>query len=227
MGESKLDHIEGARTLAAVWIVVLHVLDYEDAKRTASPPPESPFNAGIARASVGVTFFIVLSGFITHWVYGRPKRWDGDIMKFYSGRLDRVLLTSTLFVLTFTAIAKITGVVTIMFGDMGALTFPQLLGCLTFVQSYIDPGGSDTGYICPDSSVWTVGVLIPSWLLYPLYRWLLVAAEERGDGAFAAAVLLLTAGWATTFATLLAICAAQGFNLTIHQCMREWRCCEA
>ena len=215
----KLDQIEGARTLAAVWIVLHHVLavdsDYDELR--GGPAPMSPFNPALSRATVGVSFFIVLSGFITHWVYGRPQRWDGDLIKFYANRLDRVLLTGTLTVLTYWALGKITGVSSQfpLIGDMGALTAPQLLSCLTYVHWYIEPDGS---YGCPNGPVWTIGALIPSWLLYPLYRRLLTVAAKRGGTATTAALLLLAAGWAFTFGVLLAICASEGFEFTERQC---------
>ena len=186
----------------------------------------SPFNPALSRASVGVSFFIVLSGFITHWVYGRPQRWDGDLIKFYANRLDRVLLTGTLTVLTYWALGKIAGPVSSQLSlvdfqwgssqlSMGALTAPQLLSCLTYVHWYIEP---DASWHCPNSPAWTIGALIPSWLLYPLYRRLLTVAAKRGETATTAALLLLAAGWAVTFGVLLAICASEGFEFTERQC---------
>merc|ERR1740130_1532380 len=190
----KLDQIEGARTLAAVWVVLHHVLVVDslyDERR---------------------------GGFITHWVYGRPQRWDGDLIKFYANRLDRVLLTGTLTVLTYWALGKITGVSSQfpLIGDMGALTAPQLLSCLTYVHWYIEP---DDLWRCPNDPAWTIGALIPSWLLYPLYRRLLTVAAERGGTATTAALLLLAAGWAVTFGVLLAIYASEGFEFTERQSM--------
>ena len=217
----KLDQIEGARTLAAVWVVVGHVLavTVKDDDLRGGPPPESPFNPALGRMRVAVCFFVVLSGFITHWVYGRPQRWDGDLMKFYANRLDRVVLTATLTVLTAAALGKITGVISYLNGDPADLTAPRLVACLTYFHWYVDP--ADEEYTCPNTPVWTVGALIPSWLLYPLYRRLLVAAAERGQRATTAALLLLAAGWAVTFGVIFAICAAEGFDNTARQCMRK------
>ena len=48
------------------------------------------------RAHVAVSCFVVLSGFVTHWVYGRPERWDERLLRFYAHRLDRFVLTSWL-----------------------------------------------------------------------------------------------------------------------------------
>jgi peptidoglycan/LPS O-acetylase OafA/YrhL len=220
----KLDQIEGARTLAALWIVVAHSLAVtapNDDLR-GGPPPESPFNPALGRARVAVCFFVVLSGFVTHWVYGRPQRWDGDLMKFYANRLDRVVLTATLTMLAAAALGKITGVTgegVHLNGDPADLTAPRLVACLTYVHWYVDAANDE--YTCPNSPVWTVGALIPSWLLYPLYRRLLVAAAERGQRATTAALLLLAAGWAVTFGVIFAICAAEGFDNTERQCMRK------
>merc|ERR1719199_80799 len=193
----KLDQIEGARTLAALWVVVGHVLAVtvnHDDLRGGGPPPESPFNPALGRIHEAVCFFVVLSGFVTHWVYGRPQRWDGDLKKFYANRLDRVVLTATLTMLAAAALGKITGVVWYVNGDPADLTAPRLVACLTYFHWYVDP--ADEEYRCPNHPVWTVGALIPSWLLYPLYRRLLVAAAERGQRATTAALPLLAAGWA-------------------------------
>ena len=142
MKGAKLDQIEGARALAAVWVVVHHMLRVDtrfDDERGGEPAPETPFNAGLARAHVGVSFFVVLSGFITHWVYGRPQRWDGDLVKFYVGRLDRVLLTATLSLLVGALLGQALHVVTPLTGAPADLTVPRLLSCLTYVCYYIDP----------------------------------------------------------------------------------------
>ena len=60
---------------------------------------------------MGVSFFIVLSSFITHWVYGGgPSAGVGGrrrpLIKFYANRLDRVLLTGTLTILTYWVLGK-------------------------------------------------------------------------------------------------------------------------
>ena len=131
-------------------------------------------------------------------------------MKFYANRLDRIVLTATLTVLTAAALGKITGVVSYLNGDPADLTAPRLVACLTYFHWYVDPESEE--YTCPNNPVWTVGALIPSWLLYPLYRRLLVAAAERGQRATTAALLLLAAGWAVSFGVIFAICAAEGFD---------------
>ena len=64
MARRKLEHLDGARTVLALWIA-LHHWTY----------PKVPLQGD--RAHFGVSYFIVLSGFVTHWVYGRPERWDG------------------------------------------------------------------------------------------------------------------------------------------------------
>lgn len=136
-------------------------------------------------------------------------------MKFYANRLDRVVLTATLTMLAAAALGKITGVVWYVNGDPADLTAPRLVACLTYFHWYVDAASDE--YQCPNTPVWTVGALIPSWLLYPLYRRLLVAAAERGQRATTAALLLLAAGWAVTFGVIFAICAAEGFDNTERQ----------
>ena len=58
-----------------MWVVVGHVLavTVKDDDLRGGPPPVSPFNPALGRVRVAVCFFVVLSGFVTHWVYGRPR----------------------------------------------------------------------------------------------------------------------------------------------------------
>ena len=82
----KLDHLDGGRTVLALWIVLHHFPDTTSDQTMLQGD----------RAHVAVSYFVVLSGFVTHWVYGRPERWDGRLLRFYARRLDRVVLTSWL-----------------------------------------------------------------------------------------------------------------------------------
>ena len=83
----KLDHLDGGRTVLALWILMHHFPDHPEGGHTMLQGD---------RAHVAVSYFVVLSGFVTHWVYGRPERWDGRLLRFYARRLDRVVLTSWL-----------------------------------------------------------------------------------------------------------------------------------
>ena len=49
-------------------------------------------------------------------------------------------------------------------------------------------------------------------LLYPLLRWLLVKAWDRGAAAGIAACSLLASSWLVTIVTLIAVWAAHGFT---------------
>ena len=83
----KLDHLDGGRTVLALWILMHHFPDHPEGGHTMLQGD---------RAHLAVSCFVVLSGFVTHWVYGRPERWDERLLRFYAHRLDRFVLTSWL-----------------------------------------------------------------------------------------------------------------------------------
>ena len=60
----RLEHIDGTRFLATLWIVVGHFEELPAAHRGA-------FGRLLSRGHVAVGFYIVLSGFITQWAFGR------------------------------------------------------------------------------------------------------------------------------------------------------------
>ena len=80
----QFSHLTGARSLAALWIVCAHYLPKKS---------EGSFNA-VFRVNVAVCFFVVTSGFVTHWAYGSKvfKTWH-DLLCFYVRRLGKVVVT--------------------------------------------------------------------------------------------------------------------------------------
>ena len=185
--------------------------------------------AASAIGHVAVSYFLVLSGFVTHWVYGSPERWDGRLLHFYARRLDRIVLTSWL------------GMLAILVMELLSLSYPgaglqardeheahryfhahenvsdvldpeRLLGCFSFLRWYYAPGATFDLVDCPNLPTWTVAALILCWLLYPLLRWLLVKAWDRGAAAGIAACSLLASSWLVTIVTLIAVWAAHGFT---------------
>merc|ERR1719277_395423 len=82
----QLLHLTGARCLASTWIVCGHFVPHF---------PETIFSPARYRGNTAVNFFIVMSGFITHWVYGsRLKAGINQTMEFYFRRIGRVVLTT-------------------------------------------------------------------------------------------------------------------------------------
>ena len=216
----KLDHLDGGRTVLALWILMHHFPDHPEGGHTLLQGD---------RAHVAVSYFVVLSGFVTHWVYGRPERWDGRLLRFYARRLDRIVLTSWL------------GMLAILVMELLSLSYPgagllardeheahryfhahenvsdvldpeRLLGCFSFLRWYYAPGETFDLVDCPNLPTWTVAALILCWLLYPLLRWLLVKAWDRGAAAGIAACSLLASSWLVTIVTLIALWAAHGFT---------------
>lgn len=178
----RLDHVTGARCLASTWIVCGHFLP---ALTTTSLSPVR------YRADVAVSFFIVMSGFITHWVYA-PRLLRGgwsEAWRFYARRLLRVLVT--------TWFAMLCGLGVVIVQLRGG--FPELghlLRCWTFVESWVDPLSW-----CPNGQTWTVAALLPSWLLYPVTCRAVETVERRAGsvGLLCAATCL----WLLSFGPVL------------------------
>ena len=205
----KLEHLDGARTVLALWIALHHW-----------PYPKVPLQGD--RAHFGVSYFIVLSGFVTHWVYGRPERWDGRLLHFYARRFDRIVLTSWLgmsayLVLELSAIvihsAAVDGILGVPNATASDVLMPErLLGCFSWLRWYY--AGSTFGGLvaCPDVPTWTVGALILCWLLYPLMRWITVQASSRGSAGVVTACLVLASCWVIIIGAQVAFWAVHGFT---------------
>ena len=85
--EGQFQHLNGARSLVAFWIVCAHYMP----KGTATG---DFLNGAVFRVNVAVCFFVVVSGFVTHWTSeGRPLESVNELLHFYVRRLSRVLVT--------------------------------------------------------------------------------------------------------------------------------------
>ncbi|CAE8670298.1 unnamed protein product [Polarella glacialis] len=192
--QSRLDHLTGARCLASVWIVCGHFV-----------PRLEPtvFSAARHRGNTAVNFFIVMSGFITHWVYATRVLQGGQIRRFYVRRIGRVVIT--------TWIAMLLGVAVLLVQLRGQCPdLGHLLRCFLFVETWHDPVDW-----CPNGQTWTVAALLPSWLLYPL-TCRAVAAAERCGGATALAALAALL-WLVSFGPLWVLFVRQGSWITNKQ----------
>ena len=216
----KLDHLDGGRTVLALWILMHHFPDHPEGGHTKLQGD---------RAHVAVSYFVVLSGFVTHWVYGRPERWDERLLRFYARRLDRVVMTSWLGMLAILVMELLS----IGYPGAGAaardeseahryfhghenisavLDPERLLGCFSFLRWFYAPGATFDVVECPNLPTWTVAALLLCWLLYPPMRWFIVKASDRGSAAAIAACSLLASSWLVTISTLTALWAANGFT---------------
>lgn len=183
-----LSHLVGARCVLTIWILADHFLHGSSVL--------------VDRANVAVDCFIIMSGFVTHWAYGARElhRWP-LLAQFYVRRILRVLLTTYLAM----GVAAALMIATAQPPD-GA----HMLRCILFVESWLQPENW-----CPNGQTWTIAALLPSWLLYPAWRWLLEAVEARG-GARGLAVLLLGL-WASSLGPSLFLFLLQGGWLSMRQ----------
>ncbi|CAE7305957.1 CARNS1 [Symbiodinium pilosum] len=180
-------HLTGARSLAAFWIVCAHYL----------PKRDESFNA-VFRVNVAVCFFVVASGFVTHWAYGSKvfNTWS-DILRFYMRRLGKVVVTFWIALLWAAYLLHREGV---------EVELSYLFRCAIFLEQWFK--------WCPNGPSWFVFVLLPSWILYPFTRKVLVLAEEKHGGSGLCVVL---AGlWIISFGPAVVLLLLQG-NITMQQ----------
>ncbi|CAK9084922.1 Hypothetical protein (Fragment) [Durusdinium trenchii] len=173
--EGQFQHLNGARSLVAFWIVCAHYMP----KGTATG---DFLNGAVFRVNVAVCFFVVVSGFVTHWTSeGRPLESVNELLHFYVRRLSRVLVTFWLAMLWAVYLQHKNG---------QELQVDYVVRCLCLVEQWV--------HWCPNGPSWFVFALLPSWILYPLTRKLVYLAEEIGGGAgllfFQAFLFLSSAG---------------------------------
>eukprot|EP00931_Biecheleriopsis_adriatica_P090549 TRINITY_DN64514_c0_g1_i1.p1 TRINITY_DN64514_c0_g1~~TRINITY_DN64514_c0_g1_i1.p1 ORF type:complete len:417 (+),score=85.94 TRINITY_DN64514_c0_g1_i1:69-1319(+) len=192
-------HLTGARCLAALWIVCAHYLP----KLPSGAQPS--FNGAVYRVNVAVCFFVVVSGFVTHWAYG-SRQLEGfwSLAQFYARRLGRVVFTFWVAMAFAVAMLARSG----MELDVG-----YLIRCALFIEQWVK--------WCPNGPSWFVFVLLPSWILYPLTRRAVEGAETRygGAGLFA----LLGGLWVLSFGPAVVLLAVNGtITMQQHSSMTFW-----
>ena len=146
----RLPFVDGSRGLASLWIVCQHFLPHSG---------DGPLVKSLWRSNAAVDYFIVLSGFVTHWAArGKfsqsPSRWP-DARRWYGRRFGRVLLAVWL--------AMAVSAILLYLGGNGDLNATHLSLCALLVEPWRAPNRW-----CPDGQSWTVAALAPSWVLYPL-----------------------------------------------------------
>ncbi|CAE8626366.1 unnamed protein product [Polarella glacialis] len=191
--------------------------------------------AGKHRLNVAVNFFVVLSGFVTHWVCGcRIPRSGAELRSFYLNRLSRVVLCFWLSVVLSVLISwwersfdldGIWHVLRCMFfvsehwvthvfqqhnpGDQARTMISDQ------IQASHDEVPGDSFQSCPNAGTWTVESLVPCWLLYPVLSRLLVFVEASAE-AWGLALLALGC-WAVWTVPLLMAEMAPGGRMDGYQ----------
>ena len=167
-------------------------------------PSLGVLQAATCRSFMAVDFFVVMSGFITHWSYGKRLR-TGELSVggFYIRRLSYIILT--------TYVAMTMSILVVLVVPAYRSSFMPsawtLLSCFGFVAHWIRPSTW-----CPAPPSWTIEALIPSWLLYPFLRRLLERIDaQHGSGALLLSALLV---YLVSFGPLFALYLHQGYQLT-------------
>eukprot|EP00928_Gymnodinium_smaydae_P043402 TRINITY_DN29083_c0_g1_i1.p1 TRINITY_DN29083_c0_g1~~TRINITY_DN29083_c0_g1_i1.p1 ORF type:complete len:456 (+),score=96.94 TRINITY_DN29083_c0_g1_i1:79-1368(+) len=174
----QLDHLTGARCLAATWLISNNFMPRQ---------PASRFTAARERGSLAVSLFVVLSGFLMHLSSGAAD--DIDARQLARRRLRRLLPT--------TAVAILVGLPVMLVHLHGHVPdLAHLLGCYAFVEPWATPSGD-----CPNGRTWSLAWLLPSWLLYPFTRKGLQALEARSATCSIALLGLLL--WISTLGPAL------------------------
>lgn len=141
MESQRLEYVAGTRFVASLWIVCQHFSPHSSHGELVKV---------LWRSNVGVDYFIVLSGFVTHWGKKKVTR------SWFVRRFGRVL-TSTYVSMVFAII---------ILALQGAHLDPgHVARCFLLVEPWWQPN-----YWCPNGQIWTVAALVPAWLAYPLLR---------------------------------------------------------
>jgi len=180
---ARLAFLDGSRFLFAWWVVLYHM--YGSCCTNTRSHHELPVSTFMDWAGSGVSYFIVLSGFVMQYtqraLVARLSR--SGIGWYYAKRLSRVLL------LTWTSMA-----LSIALKESNRFNFEsnpgRIVSCFTLTTNLFAPGAG----ACPNSPTWTVMALMVSWLLFPASQWLLAKLDAAGGTAalFALALSIAT-----------------------------------
>ena len=84
--QTRLEQLDGMRALATTWILLGHFLDWRSHRGL--------FTGFLARGNVPVCYYIVLSGFVTHWAYDKQ---NFSLQSFFRTRLGRIAFSYYFF----------------------------------------------------------------------------------------------------------------------------------
>jgi len=165
----RLEYISGMRAMVGVAIIVSHfAVSHEDS--------EARYTFAKHMAKVGLSYLVMLSGFLTHYAY-RSRVASESLAIFYMRRFAPILPVYFAALVLGWAVNQndTVGPAAYRVGYWTSLGvwFPLFTGDVTHVW-----GDAKEGY---NVSIWTVATLIWIWLLYPFFaRWLMrVTADKK------------------------------------------------
>jgi peptidoglycan/LPS O-acetylase OafA/YrhL len=177
-----LNQLTGMRAFASLWIVLGHY----------SPEPAYPFAVVFNRAWVGVSFFIFLSGFVTHYAYYYKtyQEWD-EIRQFYYRRIGRVIAS---YYISYLVVCIVYLCLKGPEGAQGRAWYMYVLDALMITS--INPLDSSPRF---NNSGWTICSLVFAWLAYPFMQNWLKRTEPPSWAILLAAVVMYVVEVAISF----------------------------
>jgi len=157
-------------------------------------------HGAVFRVNVAVCFFVVASGFVTHWAYGSLcLSGVGALVDFYLRRFGRV------FVTFWVALALAVAALAALGEDWGDAWY--VTRCALFIEQWVR--------WCPNGPSWFVFAMLPSWLLYPLTRRVVASVEDRGGAQ--GLLWFMGALYTVSFGPAVALFLIQRGNITMQQ----------
>ncbi|KAJ1456814.1 hypothetical protein M885DRAFT_563705 [Pelagophyceae sp. CCMP2097] len=143
-----------------------------EASRGGGEPRQPGAVKTLWRSNCAVDYFVVLSGFVTHWASrgafvstAGDGRFGAAAASWLARRFGRVLastyLSMAVAVLLMSAEGDACNCV-MMETRQGAPAFGHVARCAVLMEPWLSPSRW-----CPNGQVWTVAALAPAWLLYP------------------------------------------------------------
>lgn len=172
----RLEHIDGMRALATLWIVVGHFAELPVVQREA-------LGRLLSRGHVAVGFYIVLSGFVTQWAYGRRQLLEegrGAVGTFFARRFGRIFL-SYYFSCLVGAFQRL--ILSQPFVPVDVLLSLLLLEAWVPARRIVAPGPG------LNPAGWTISTLAFAWLCFPVVQFLF----RRGMVGYSHRLILLSA----------------------------------
>ena len=194
-----LQHFSGLSAWLTLWVVLSHYMPQEEGVNT-------PFTTLIPHAPWAMHYFSMLSGFSVHLSHGDDKPIGCSLpawLRFWSSRLDRILLT-VWFSYALIYIAQAANAVFVidankflcpLTANLNAVAEDNVLGRLQIVSNEAFDSTQFIQPACDNVPVWFVAAMIPSWLAYPLLAYLLRRVGGFGaTGYFVLAALAALVG---------------------------------
>jgi len=187
-----LPHVSGLRALLSLWILTGHmVADHSAGHSTSnySAPQEGFLTILIGRGHVPVQCFLILSGFITHYVNhktefvtsSRRVQWP-RVVKFLTRRFSSII--GSYYVCYFLILV---GILAFEPDAIASSANKLSVGLsLVFLQSWI-PSSS----FLPNGSAWTLSTLAFSWVCFPFLQMFFKRSNAYASFLFASILTLL------------------------------------